>query len=240
MVEKVTIGDCDLYLGDCLEIIPTLGKVDAVITDPPYGANGGRRGGITKKSNKAGYETDKFIDSMDYVEGHCVEAIKQCIAISKRVALTCGKLNCAVYPRWDDMGAFYQPSSRTVTAWGFGTFQPILLYGKPHWAGKGLWPCTFRLTESGLTGDIDHPCPKPLHAWKWLLGYASGPGELVLDPFMGSGTTGVACVKMGRKFIGIEIEPKYFDIACGRIEEAHDQPDMLIPASKATQDTMQL
>lgn len=80
-----------------------------------------------------------------------------------------------------------------------------------------------------------HPCPKPLGWMTWLVELASNPWEIVLDPFMGSGTTGVACVKLGRRFIGIEIEPKYFDIACKRIEAACAQPDLFIetPPSKA-------
>jgi len=80
-----------------------------------------------------------------------------------------------------------------------------------------------------------HPCPKPIGWMRWAVSLASRAGETILDPFMGSGTTGVAAVKLGRRFIGIEIEPKYFDIACRRIEEATKQPDMFIeplPAPK--------
>jgi site-specific DNA-methyltransferase (adenine-specific) len=86
-----------------------------------------------------------------------------------------------------------------------------------------------------ITGerDIEHPCPKPAVYMDWLATFASLPGETILDPFMGSGTTGVAAVKLGRKFIGIEIEPKYFDIACKRISEALKQPDMFIERPKS-------
>ena len=81
-----------------------------------------------------------------------------------------------------------------------------------------------------MTGEnsIDHPCPKPLAWMLWLVTRGSLPGHLVIDPFMGSGTTGVACVKLGRRFIGIEIYPHYFDIACRRIEDAYRQPDMFV------------
>jgi site-specific DNA-methyltransferase (adenine-specific) len=80
----------------------------------------------------------------------------------------------------------------------------------------------------GQPGKVDHPTQKP-EAVMWpLIEASSNPGETVLDPFMGSGTTGVVCAKKGRKFIGIEIDEKYFDIACRRIEEAHRQPDMFI------------
>ncbi len=69
-----------------------------------------------------------------------------------------------------------------------------------------------------------HPCPKPIQYAQWLVSRAAEMGQTVIDPFMGSGTTGVACANLGRKFIGIEIEPKYFDIACRRIEQAYKQP----------------
>lgn len=83
-----------------------------------------------------------------------------------------------------------------------------------------------------MTEIVDHPCPKPESVWKKFIARFSREAEVVLDPFMGSGTTGVACVKLGRKFIGIEIEPKYFDIACRRIEQAYAQPDIFIEAEK--------
>ena len=75
--------------------------------------------------------------------------------------------------------------------------------------------------ESDIKGN--HPCPKPESFMRWMVGKASLPDETVLDPFMGSGTTGVACMNLGRSFIGIEREPKYFDIACRRIEDAQRQ-----------------
>ena len=77
-----------------------------------------------------------------------------------------------------------------------------------------------------------HPCPRPLNGTKHLLDALSEKGDIILDPFMGSGTTGVAAVKLGRRFIGIEIEPKYFDIARRRITQALAQPDLFIEAPK--------
>ncbi len=79
----------------------------------------------------------------------------------------------------------------------------------------------------GAYRDKEHPTQKPVEVMKWCLGFVAD-AKTILDPFMGSGTTGVAAVKLGRKFIGIEIEPKYFDIACRRISEALKQPDMFI------------
>lgn len=78
----------------------------------------------------------------------------------------------------------------------------------------------------------DHPTQKPIGLMIWCVQQFTEDAKIILDPFMGSGTTGVACVKLGRKFIGIEIEPKYFEIACKRIQAAYDQPDMLVELEK--------
>lgn len=101
-------------------------------------------------------------------------------------------------------------------------------YGKGHskWNGGGK-PGTFIYTKN-TPGGSKHPTQKPLPLILELVKLFSFDNQLILDPFMGSGTTGVACVKLGRKFIGIELEPKYFDIACKRIEDAYKQPDMFI------------
>ena len=78
--------------------------------------------------------------------------------------------------------------------------------------------------------EREHPTQKPVDVMKWCIEHIPFPNREILDPFMGSGTTGVACVKLGRRFIGIEREPKYFDIACRRIEAAYNQPDLFIPS----------
>ncbi len=96
--------------------------------------------------------------------------------------------------------------------------------------GKGRAMNSFRSTEQAEKNG--HPCPKPIKSWQKLVNRVSRKGETILDPFMGSGTTGVACAKLGRKFIGIEIEPKYFDIACERIQKAYDQPDLFVEPPK--------
>ena len=119
--------------------------------------------------------------------------------------------------------------------WGFTGLTAILYYGKDYRAGKGALPSSIKVTEAAE--KCGHPCPKPIRAWSWLVGKLSQEGETILDPFMGSGTTGVACVKLGRKFIGIEIEPKYFDIACKRIEDAYKQGDLFVePPAKPVQE----
>jgi len=86
-----------------------------------------------------------------------------------------------------------------------------------------------------------HPTQKPIEVMCWCIERLPDGANTILDPFMGSGTTGVACAKLGRKFIGIEIEPKYFDIACRRIEAAYAQPDMfIVPPAKPVQASFEM
>lgn len=234
MTKPTIIGDCTLYQGDCIEIMPTLGKVDAVVTDPPYGVMLGE----TKNGQAVLKGQDKytaFSDSPEYVKTVCVKAISLSIELFGRVVLTPG-LRCAWdYPQPDDIGSWNIPAGCSRSKWGFATSQPILYYGKSPRAGIGDFATG--VTMSPRTDkSIDHPCPKPIQFTEWLVNKASLEGQTILDPFMGSGTTGVACAKLGRKFIGIELEPKYFDIACARIEKAYDQPDMFIaPPAKPVQ-----
>ena len=113
-------------------------------------------------------------------------------------------------------------------------------YGRdPHNVGRGMRPNSISGACDSVDG-IEHPCPKPLLFTEWLVERSSLAGETLLDPFMGSGTTGVACAKLGRKFIGIEIEPKYFDIACRRIEAATREPRLPLAEPKPKQQTMEL
>ena len=194
---EVQIGDCRLLLGDCLEILPLLGNVDAVVTDPPYGVNLGKDGPTS--IGKTAYAS--FDDTPEYVLEVAVEAIKMCIG-GPRIMMTPGNRNAFLYPKPDELGCIFNPAGAGFSRWGFTTSQPILYYGKdPH--GKSKKPHSIQSTET--VEKNGHPCPKPIRLMKWMVQRASLDGETILDPFMGSGTTGVACVKLGRKFIGIEI-----------------------------------
>jgi site-specific DNA-methyltransferase (adenine-specific) len=218
-----------LYCGDCREILPGLGKVDAVVTDPPYGI-GDTAGGPESRAREKGNYSGAFQDNQQYITDVCGHVIRESIAISKRVALTPGRTNMWHYPPASDVGCFYQPAATGCSFWGRPTWQPILFYGTAPNVGEQLKPLHYVLTESAERNG--HPCPKPIVAWRWLLSKVSKSGETILDPFMGSGTTGVAAVKLGRKFIGIEIEPKYFEIAVRRISEALKQPDFFVEKPK--------
>lgn len=228
---KVEIGDATLYLGDCMDILPTLDKVDAVITDPPYGL-GKLSGTTSKKRNRNSYVG--FDDTEQNIIDNVIPAIK--ISLDKaegRGLITPGCRCLQLYPRARAIGGFYQPAAVGMSPWGFAGFNPVLFYGKDPRDGKGQSSVATTLTEKASTSE--HPCAKPLGAMFWMVKKGSLNGQTILDPFMGSGTTGIAAIRMGRKFIGIEREPKYFDIACRRIEQASKQVDMFVEQSKQEQ-----
>lgn len=228
------IGDCRMLLGDCLEILPTLGKVDAVVTDPPYGI------GLTKKTSD--YRDSKHFDNGESLRASKVyddepirirkligEVVPLALSIAERGLFFSGPAMLWAYPEPASLGSVFTMAGAGRTAWGFQCSHPVLFYGKDPYLqdGKGGRPNSLK-DDQPNTEKIDHPCPKPLSWMKWALMRATRPDETILDPFMGSGTTGVACVKLGRKFIGIEIDEGYFDIACQRIRKAYAQPDFFI------------
>ena len=235
------IGDATLYLGDCREILPTLGAVDAVVTDPPYGIGLAQKTSDFRGSkffdNGASLEASiKYQDDADYVKGLITGIVADAIERYGRAIIFCGPRMLREYPQAATVGCVFSASGAGRTSWGFQCCHPILFYGKDPFLADGLGsrPNSFSDIQPNRE-TIDHPCPKPV---KWMEGAVwrgSRVGETVLDPFMGSGTTGVACARLNRKFIGIEIEPTYFDIACRRIEEAQRQKDLFIHATEPAQ-----
>ena len=223
-VEHIAEG-VSLYLGDCREILPTLGKVDAVVTDPPYGV------GLAANYNyKDRQSYASFDDTPENISEIVVPTIAACREMATRVALTPGVKNLFRYPRPDHIGAIYYPAGAGCNSWGFTCWQPIIFYGKDPYGGKGSRPDSFESTEAAEKNG--HPCPKPIGQMLKLVERATLRGETILDPFMGSGTTGVAAVRLGRRFIGIEIDPGYFDISCRRLTDALRQPDLFIRIEK--------
>lgn len=232
MSEKVVIGNATLYHGDCLEILPTLPKVDVVITDPPYGV--GFKGKIAKQRDGGQTVGVPYAGYCDTPEQHAkivIPAVKMALAMCKRAAITPGTRQCFRYPEPAEIGCFYSATGTGGGRWGFNCSQPILFYGADPYLEhcKGLRANSFGQSYPNDANESGHPCAKPLPQMNWLVGRASWDGETILDPFMGSGTTGVACVNLGRSFIGIEIERKYFDIACERISRAQAQGRLLPP-----------
>ncbi len=215
MREEV-IGDCRLILGDCREVLPTLGKVDAVVTDPPYGI--GMDGG---KIGLAKYEKRDWD--------------REPADVSPLLALGCPAIV------WGG-NYFHVPPQSNWLVWDKRNDPTTFADCELAWTNLGGAVRVFRWLWSGPYQQrreirVGHPTQKPLALLEWCIEQLPANATTILDPFMGSGTTGVACVKLGRKFIGIEIEPKYFDIACRRIEQAYAQPDLFVapPAPPAQQ-----
>jgi DNA modification methylase len=210
-----------LRLGDCLSVLPTLrdAGVACVITDPPYGVGMGV--GKDRRGGSHGLAKSKYQASEDTYEEYLATvppAIRECLRLAGRAAVFVGP-HVWDLPKADVIGGVYCPAAIGRNKWGFKNLLPVLLYGKAPDLHRGAKePTVFRSTERAKPNG--HPCPKPLSWMRWLVRLTTRPGELVLDPFMGSGTTGVACALEGREFIGIERDPDYFAIAEKRIAEA--------------------
>jgi DNA modification methylase len=216
-----------LYLGDCREILPSLDNIDALVTDPPYGV--GFVGKVTKDTNNR-YQKQIYIDDDETWRETVLPGIKLALSVAKRGLIFCGTRKLQDYPTPKDIGGICTPNGAGRSSWGFGCYHPVLYYGSPPQIGARATMIVSYHPGMHVTGENNnaHPCPKPIAFMEWAVNRATLDGETILDPFMGSGTTGVAAVKLGRKFIGIEIDPKYFDIACRRIDAALDQPDLFL------------
>jgi DNA modification methylase len=201
------IGDAELHLADCRDVLPTLSGVDAVVTDPPYGLGDRLRGGNGEWS--AHFSSAPAWDAATVPDGF-VESLRG-FATSSII--------------WG--GNYYElPPARGWLLW-----DKMQEHSSGHaelaWTNLDIPVRTFRMCRAEAYGKgKHHPTEKPADLMGWCLGFIP-KAATILDPFMGSGTTGVACIQLGRKFIGIEIEPKYFDIACRRIEEASKQGDLI-------------
>lgn len=206
------IGDATLYLGDCRDILPTLGKVDAVVTDPPYGIGHSSNHGASWQGTQIANDGDTSV----------------------RDEVLAGFPNVAAFGTWKT-----PPISGTkgCLVWDKG---PAFGMGDLAFPWKGSWELIYvrgriwrgSRDEGVLKGHIQvsweskgraHPHQKPVTLLAEIVGKLPA-GATVFDPFMGSGTTGVACAQLGRRFIGCEVDPTYFDIACRRVAEAYRQP----------------
>ena len=232
-MKPVIIGDCQLYLGDCRDILPTLPKVDAVICDPPYliSAAGGGIGG------KRQYLTD--------IRGHIDDGFDvSLLSEFENWSVFCGKSQLMpLMTQAELQGLRWQIrtwNKTNPTPLTNGNYLPDTEYivhaFKTHvWEGKKRW-IVGNVEKSGF----EHPTVKPQYVMLDAVRCATNCGDTVLDCYMGSGSTGVACMSLDRKFIGIEREPKYFDIACKRIEQAYAQGDFFVAPPKAKQEQVSL
>lgn len=204
-----------IYHGDCKEILPHLQEFDVVLTDPPFGINGGK-GQVNKKRAKGNYNSEGWTDDINYVLECSVPIIRECIGRCKTVVVTPGAQCLTMYPMPNSFGVFYQPSAAGMQTFGWMDASPIFYYGKNPNPNMGR-RCSYQLTEKPEKNG--HPCPKPLKAWTLLLANISTEGQTILDPFMGSGTTLKAAKNLGRKAIGIEIEERYCELAAQRLAQ---------------------
>jgi DNA modification methylase len=195
-MEREQIGACTLYLGDCREVLPTLGEVNAVVTDPPY---------------------PDISKAFPYTPVCCLETLRcrQCIFWSAVAPFPLSYTGIHIWHKPNGQSSQYyerifeRHGSRTCLVYRVAAILPDYVQYRQE--------C------------VPHPTQKPLALLLPLVARSSTTGQRVLDPFMGSGTTGVAALMLGRSFVGVEIERKYFDIACQRITDAYAQPDLFVP-----------
>ena len=215
MTEKVTIGNCELWHGDCREILPTLPGCDLILTDPPYGIGADRQ----RNSQKDGW-VDYGAEGWDkerpasWLFGLMQEKAKECVIWG-------GNYFADLLP----------PSMRWLV-WDKGQRNFSLADCEFAWSSQQLAARVLTLPRvEALKDGKEHPTQKPVRLMAWCLDMHP-KAKTVCDPFMGTGTTGVACVQSGRRFIGIERERHYFEIACRRIEQAATQGQLMPPEQK--------
>lgn len=211
------IGDCTLYLGDSRLIAPHIENVSAIITDPPYGM--GFRSNFREEKHEA-IANDEDTECLMW-------ACSLPAAHSKYI-----------FCRWDNLGQVLKPKSCITWVknnWSMGDLdheharqtELVLFYPGPDHAFPAQRPQD--VVRAPRTGNDNHPTEKPVQLMMAIAEWTSG---LVLDPFMGSGSTGVACARLGRAFVGIEINEEYFDTACRRIQDALREPDMFVRSAQ--------
>lgn len=249
MTRTETIAEgVTLYLGDCLEVLPTLSGIDALITDPPYSSGGQFRGDRAQKTSIKYVQTDSQLTTRAEFSGDNRDqrAFLAWSSIWFGYALRCsnpGAVAC-IFTDWRQL-----PTMTDAVQCGGWVWRNLVTWWKPGirmqrgrfsssaeyivYASSGVPIEGERSPQNVLSiapvggEEKDHIAEKPIELMEALIGVTL-PGAMVLDPFMGSGTTGVAAVKLGRKFTGIEIDERSFSIACRRVSDALKQTDLFI------------
>jgi site-specific DNA-methyltransferase (adenine-specific) len=217
------IGDATLYLADCRDVLPGLAGVDAVVTDPPYGI-GYQRGSNNHNSVHSGRKFGLDARDLSPVTGDDVPFDPTMWTSAADDVILWGanhyaqKLPHGRWLAWNKLGDLMPWDDFCDVEFAWHNKRKADRIFSHLWKG---------LCQKGAGVRREHPTQKPVELMMWCVEMTRG---VVLDPFMGSGTTGVACARLGRSFIGIEIEPRYFDIACRRIEQAQRQRDLFVHA----------
>jgi DNA modification methylase len=206
-----------LYCGDCREILPALGRVDAVVTDPPYGLGKKMQGGTWgAKDHNSGFLRWDLSAPAWFPE--LIEGIPAIV--------------------W---GGNYLPfpPARCWLIWNKTNAVPTMADFEQAWTSLDRPSKRFDAPVGRV--EFGHPTEKPIRLMEWSVQQLPSHAKTILDPFMGSGTTGVAAVRLDRKFIGIEIEERYFDIACRRIADELSRPRLALdPVIKPVQEGLPL
>jgi DNA modification methylase len=234
-VNPTVIGRATLYLGDCRDILPTLGKVDAVVTDPPYSSGGfqeaGKGGGSVGQRDNAVIIADNL--STRGYQRLLREILNHFASADEAFIFTDWKMWTHTTDGLED-GGF---RVRAMIVWdkvvmGMGSpwrnRHELIAYGKKSSAGKDGGKAA-NVVAIPRAGTENHPTEKPVDLMCYLMQHSQA--QIVCDPFMGSGSTGIAALALGKDFIGIERDPKHFAVACKRIEEAQRQGDMFREAA---------
>ncbi len=225
-VEHIADG-VTVYLGDCREILPTLPQSDAVVTDPPYGNDYGRAGGF---SASHGWHNNR--EKVEWDRDRPTKELFDLILKTGRVQIIWG----------GNYFTDYLPPTMQWLVWDKVQREFSLADCELAWCSQRKASRVFsyaRGNESGFAprgadAPNSHPTQKPVMLMKWCLERIPECTH-ICDPFMGSGTTGVACIRLGRQFTGIEIEEKYFETACRRLVEATKQGDLFVGKHESVQ-----
>jgi site-specific DNA-methyltransferase (adenine-specific) len=230
---KRTLGNCELYCGDCFDIIPLVGAVDCIITDPPY-CSGGRQNAVARNiiAKNGRDDTNWFLGDNMGVDTYIFwfrSIGKKCLDITKNGGAA------YVFTDWRQYANVI--SGWEIARWGLHN---VIVWDKAKggamgsaWRSNHEWVCYFTkgkappFTRHDLYNTWqgrkpnkgNHPTEKPVELIEYIL-QAVAKDAVICDPFMGSGTTAIACINTGRKFIGIEIDEGFYDTACKRIEKA--------------------
>jgi site-specific DNA-methyltransferase (adenine-specific) len=208
-----------LYCGDCRDVLPLL-EAEALVTDPPYGVNLGDHGGandgrhdhVLVKGRYASYD-----DTPENFVAIIAPAVRMALGRVQRGAVFCAGHMAWQLPQPAAVGGVFLPAAVGRCAWGYNSFAHCLLYGAAPDLNLGAKPIGIRSTETAA--ETGHPCAKPDTWMRWAVSLVSRQGETVLDPFVGSGTTLEAAKALNRRAIGIEIEPRYCEIAVKRLRQ---------------------
>lgn len=206
-------GSVTIYCADCRDVLPVL-RADVLVTDPPYGVGLG----VNKDMRANGHGLAKgayanFADTYDDLIAIVIPALRIALAATKRAAVFSGP-HLQDLPKADAVGGIYCPAGAGRHRWGFKTFLPILFYGTDPLLQTGARPNVLQSVRRAEPNG--HPCPKPIEWMRWLIDRVAVSGEVVLDPFAGSGSTLRAAKDLGHPAIGVETEERYCEIAARR------------------------